>query len=884
MAEVTVQQFAGSVGIPVERLQQQLAEAGLPAKNASDTITDEEKSQLLSFLRKMHGKDEASQEPAKITLKRKTVTELKVQPDRGRARPRVGASGPAPKPTVAKTVSVEVRKKKTYVKRSLLQDDDAVRVEKETEERERLRIEEEAQQRAEEERQAAERARLEQEAAEAEAARQREAEERQAAERARTESQAPARAAAPSTPAPTQRPAPLPRVDSNRGVITNPAQTQPGNKTADNKKPAVKGKGRDERDTSRDAGRDAAGRKELHVPNEKAGRRRKKPATRRVVSASGGNKHGFERPVDPVIRVVNIPENLTVADLAQRMSVKAAEVIKTMMGMGTMVTINQMIDQDTAAIVVEEMGHTAKLVHADAILQELRETVRQDDGTQQPRAPVVTIMGHVDHGKTSLLDFIRDSRVAAGEAGGITQHIGAYRVDTSHGSITFLDTPGHEAFTAMRARGARVTDIVILVVAADDGVMPQTEEAIKHAKASGVPMIVAMNKMDKPEADPDRIKQELAGRQVIPEDWGGDTQFIPVSAKTGAGVDALLEAISLQAEVLELKASPDGPAVGTVIESRLDKGRGPVATVLVQSGRLKRGDILLTGSEYGRVRAMVDARGEQLLEAGPSEPIEVLGLSGTPNAGDEATVVEDERKAREIASYRVDKDRESKLARQQAGKLENMFAQMKDGEQASVRILLKADVQGSAEALSEAISRLSSPDVRVDLIAAGVGGINESDVNLALASRATMIGFNVRADASARKLVESEGVDLRYYSVIYDVIDDVKAAINGLLSPEIRESIIGIAQVRDAFRSSSMGTIAGCLVTEGVVRKSSPIRVLRDSVVIYEGQLESLRRFKDDVSEVRSGTECGIGVKNYNDVKAGDQIEVFERTVVARTI
>ncbi|MBK6658447.1 MAG: translation initiation factor IF-2 [Proteobacteria bacterium] len=887
MAEVTVQQFAGSVGISVERLQQQLAEAGLPAKNAGDTISDDEKSQLLAFLRKMHGKDEASQEPAKITLKRKTVTELKVQPDRGRLRPRPGTGGPAPKPAVAKTVSVEVRKKKTYVKRSLLQDDDSVRQEKELEEQ-RLRAEEEAQQRAEEERQAAERARQEQEAAEAEAARQREAEERQAAERARADTQAPARGVAPASPAgaaaPAQRPAPLPRVDSNRGVITNPAQTQPGN-AADKKKAAVKGKGRDERDTSRDAGRDSAGRKELHVPNEKAGRRRKKPVTsRRVVPTSGGNKHGFERPVDPVVRVVNIPENLTVADLAQRMSVKAAEVIKIMMGMGTMVTINQMIDQETAAIVVEEMGHTAKLVHADAILHELRETVRQDDGTQEPRAPVVTIMGHVDHGKTSLLDFIRDSRVAAGEAGGITQHIGAYRVDTAHGSITFLDTPGHEAFTAMRARGARVTDIVILVVAADDGVMPQTEEAIKHAKASGVPMIVAMNKMDKPEADPDRIKQELASRQVIPEDWGGDTQFIPVSAKTGAGVEALLEAISLQAEVLELKASSDGPAVGTVIESRLDKGRGPVATVLVQSGRLKRGDILLTGSEYGRVRAMVDARGEQLLEAGPSEPIEVLGLSGTPNAGDEATVVEDERKAREIASYRVDKDRESKLARQQAGKLENMFAQMKDGETASVRILLKADVQGSAEALSEAISRLSSPDVRVDLIAAGVGGINESDVNLALASRATMIGFNVRADASARKLVESEGVDLRYYSVIYDVIDDVKAAINGLLSPEIRESIIGIAQVRDAFRSSSMGTIAGCLVTEGVVRKSSPIRVLRDSVVIYEGQLESLRRFKDDVSEVRSGTECGIGVKNYNDVKAGDQIEVFERTVVARTI
>ena len=565
------------------------------------------------------------------------------------------------------------------------------------------------------------------------------------------------------------------------------------------------------------------------------------------------------------------------------MSVKAAEVIKVMMTLGTMVTINQLIDQETAVVVVEEMGHRAKLVHGNAIEHELREVV-VDEGNLEPRAPVVTIMGHVDHGKTSLLDFIRDSRVAAGEAGGITQHIGAYRVDTSRGAITFLDTPGHEAFTSMRARGAKVTDIVILVVASDDGVMPQTEEAIKHAKAGNVPMIVAMNKIDKPDANTERLKQELANRQVIPEDWGGDTQFIPVSAKTGEGVDNLLEAISLLAEVLELKAAPDGPAKGTVIESRLDKGRGPIATVLVQSGKLKRGDVLLTGSEFGRVRAMVNARGEQLLEAGPSEPIEVLGLSSTPNAGDEAMVVDDERKAREIASYRIDKDRESKLARQQAGKLENMFAQMKDGEQAVVRLLIKADVQGSAEALSDAITRLSSLDVRVDLIAAGVGGINESDVNLALASRASMIGFNVRADASARKLVEAEGVDLRYYSVIYDVIDDVKAAINGLLSPEIRETIIGIAEVRDAFRSSSMGTIAGCLVTEGVVRKSSPIRVLRNSVVVYEGQLESLRRFKDDVNEVRSGTECGIGVKNYNDVQAGDQIEVFERTIVARTI
>ena len=864
MAEVTVQQFAGVVGISVERLQQQLAEAGLSTKTAADMISDEEKSQLLSFLRKSHGKQEATPEPAKITLKRKTVTELKVQPDRGRARPRPGG-GPGIKPATAKTVSVEVRKKKTYVKRSVIFEDESARIEKETEERDRLRAEEEAVQRVEEERVAAERARIDQEAADAEAVRRQHEEQRQAAERARNDGDLQTRGGI--APSPRQAEAPA----------RQEAPAAPGSLADKKKAPPGKGKGR-ERDDDR-----SGGRKELHVATDKSGRRRKKPPTRRLVPAAGGAKHGFERPTAPVVREVNIPEGLTVAELAQRMSVKAAEVIKVMMTLGTMVTINQLIDQETAVVVVEEMGHRAKLVHGNAIEQELREVV-VDEGNLEPRAPVVTIMGHVDHGKTSLLDFIRDSRVAAGEAGGITQHIGAYRVDTSRGAITFLDTPGHEAFTSMRARGAKVTDIVILVVASDDGVMPQTEEAIKHAKAGNVPMIVAMNKIDKPDANTERLKQELANRQVIPEDWGGDTQFIPVSAKTGEGVDNLLEAISLLAEVLELKAAPDGPAKGTVIESRLDKGRGPIATVLVQSGKLKRGDVLLTGSEFGRVRAMVNARGEQLLEAGPSEPIEVLGLSSTPNAGDEAMVVDDERKAREIASYRIDKDRESKLARQQAGKLENMFAQMKDGEQAVVRLLIKADVQGSAEALSDAITRLSSLDVRVDLIAAGVGGINESDVNLALASRASMIGFNVRADASARKLVEAEGVDLRYYSVIYDVIDDVKAAINGLLSPEIRETIIGIAEVRDAFRSSSMGTIAGCLVTEGVVRKSSPIRVLRNSVVVYEGQLESLRRFKDDVNEVRSGTECGIGVKNYNDVQAGDQIEVFERTIVARTI
>jgi len=860
MAEVTVQQFAGVVGISVDRLVQQLSEAGLPAKTADDTISDDEKSQLLSYLRRIHGKNEAASEPAKITLKRKTVSELKVPAERGRVRAR-GVKTATP----AKTVSVEVRKKRTYVKRALVAEEEAARVEKESAERERERAEEEAAREAEEARIAEQRAREEAAAAEEEARRQAEEEaaRKEAEERERAESEARA-AAAEAENAVTATTAPA-----------EPPPPPPPPPAADKKKPA-KGKGRERPGDTR------FGRKELHVASDKSGRRRKKPGGRRVITGTS-SKHGFERPTAPVVREVLIPETITVAELAQRMSVKAAEVIKAMMNLGSMVTINQPIDADTAFLLVEEMGHKPKIVREDAIEASLQE-VHVDQGELEPRAPVVTIMGHVDHGKTSLLDYIRDSRVAAGEAGGITQHIGAYSVDGANGPVTFLDTPGHEAFTAMRARGAKVTDIVVIVVAADDGVMPQTEEAVKHARAGGVPLIVAVNKIDKPEAQPDRIKQELANRDVIPEDWGGDVQFVNVSAKTGEGVDNLLEAISLQAEVLELKAPATGPARGAVIESRLDKGRGPVATILVQGGQLKRGDVLLAGSEYGRVRAMINARGEQVTEVGPSEPVEVLGLSGTPNAGDEATVVDDERKAREVASFRVERERETKLARQQAAKLENMLAQMKDGEQATVRLMLKTDVQGSCEALSDALTKLGNEEVRVDLISTGVGGINESDVNLAHASQATMIGFNVRADAAARRLVEEEGVDLRYYSVIYDVIDDVKAAINGLLSPEIRETIVGIAEVRDVFRSSQFGAIAGCVVSEGVVKRTNPIRVLRDNVVIYEGELESLRRFKDDVNEVRAGTECGIGVKNYNDVKPGDQIEVYERTVVARTI
>jgi translation initiation factor IF-2 len=565
------------------------------------------------------------------------------------------------------------------------------------------------------------------------------------------------------------------------------------------------------------------------------------------------------------------------------MTIKSSELIKAMMNLGTMVTINQVIDQDTAAIVVEELGHTPVMFKEDSVEDDLVQE-GADDRPLVPRSPVVTIMGHVDHGKTSLLDFIRRTKVADGEAGGITQHIGAYHVETDKGTVSFLDTPGHAAFTAMRARGAKVTDIVVLVVAADDGVMPQTVEAIQHARAAEVPIIVAVNKIDKPDADPERIRQGLANHEVIPESWGGDTIFVNVSAKTGEGVEELLESIVLQSEVLELKAPDSGPAHGVVIESRLDRGRGPVASVLVQSGLLEKGDIILAGQEFGRVRGLYDQAGQETEQAGPSIPVEVLGLSGTPKAGDEAMVVPDDRKAREIAQFRQVKDRELRLARQQAAKLDNVFDQMTEGKVDVLNIVIKADVQGSVEALRDSLTELSIDEVRVNVVTAATGGISETDVNLAIASKAIVIGFNVRADAAARRIIENEGVDLHYFSVIYEVIDTVKQAISGMLSPEVREEIIGIAEVRDVFRSKKLGAIAGCIVSEGVVRRSSPIRVLRDSVVIYEGELESLRRFKDDVSEVKSGTECGIGVKNYNDVKVSDQIEVFERTLVERTI
>ncbi|HEB56513.1 MAG TPA: translation initiation factor IF-2 [Gammaproteobacteria bacterium] len=841
MADVTVTQFAEVVGISVDRLLTQLKEAGVSITDANASINDAEKMKLLSFLRNKHASDSANEpkaaSPRKVTLNRKSTSELKQSAGHGKS----------------KSVVVEVRKKRTYVKREDAQEDDTAAAEKAKLEKEKL-LAEQLQREDDEKRrqQEIEAKRQAEEDAEREKIRRQEEEKRKAEEDLKAE------AKKKTEPAARAKPASAPAADAR----------------SKHKKPSAK-QGKSDRDTR-------YGRKELHVTADKSGRRRKKPKRVARSAVSAGGEHGFTRPTAPIVHEVSIPETISVGELAQKMSVKAAEVIKVLMNMGSMVTINQVLDQDTAILVVEDMGHKVKLLVED----ELESSLIDDshEGDRVARAPVVTIMGHVDHGKTSLLDYIRESRVAAGESGGITQHIGAYHVHTDSGDITFLDTPGHAAFTAMRARGAKVTDIVILVVAADDGVMPQTREAIQHARSAEVPLIIAVNKIDKENADPDRVKNELSQEDVIPEDWGGDTMFINVSAHTGEGVDALLEAVTLQAEVLELKAITDGPARGSVVESRLDKGRGPVATVLVQKGTLKKGDILLAGLEYGRVRAMLNDKGELVDSVGPSMPVEVLGLSGTPMAGDEATVVESERKAREVAMFRHSKSRDVKLARQQAAKLENMFSQMESGDVSSLNILLKADVQGSSEAIADALNKLSTDEVKVKIVSSGVGGINESDVNLAVAAGAIVIGFNVRADAVAKRLIDEEGVDLHYYSVIYDLIDEVKAAMSGMLSPEIREQIIGLAEVRDVFRSPKLGAIAGCMVTEGVVKRHSPIRVLRDNVVIYEGELESLRRFKDDVNEVKQGMECGIGVKNYNDVKPGDQIEVFEMIEVQREL
>jgi translation initiation factor IF-2 len=864
MSDVTVSQLASDVGIPVDRLLKQLSDAGIAKQNAEDIITEQEKIDLLNHLRRSHGKTESAASRAgatrKVALKRKTTTELQ-QPVSGRATARAAAR-------TSKTVSVEVRRKRTVVKRT---PEDVAN--QETKQQQLLREAEEARKALAD--QAELRRRNEEEAEarkRAEEARRREEEEaKRTAEESRQLAEEAERRKAEEEA----------RVEAER---QRRAEQEAAERKAAEAKPAKRGKRqRDGEDTERGK----HGRRELHVasPGRRTSRAGKggRKAGRGSVASDG--QHGFQRPTAPVVKEIEVPDSIAVGDLAQRMSVKAGEVIKVLMKMGMMVTINQALDQETAMLVVEEMGHTAVVQKDEDVEGEILAAVDDEQqGDMAPRAPVVTIMGHVDHGKTSLLDHIRATRVAAGEAGGITQHIGAYHVETGRGMISFLDTPGHAAFSAMRARGAQATDIVILVVAADDGVMPQTKEAIQHARAAGVPIVVAVNKIDKPEANPDRVMQELVAEEVVPEEWGGDVQFVNVSAKTGEGIDQLLEAILLQSELLELKAVHDGLARGIIVESSLDKGRGPVATVLVQSGTLKRGDAVVAGAEFGRVRAMFDENGRSVKEAGPSIPVQVLGLSAAPAAGDDLVALSDERKAREVAELRRVRHRDTRLAEQKAAKLDQLFSQMSEGEIAYVNLIVKADVQGSVEALRDSLLKIDTDEAKVRVVASGVGGITESDANLAVTSNAIIIGFNVRADATARRVVEEHGLDLRYYSIIYEVIDDVKKAISGLLSPEIKEEIIGLAEVRDVFRSSKLGAIAGCMVVEGTVKRHNPIRVLRDNVVVYEGELESLRRFKDDVNEVKAGTECGIGVKNYNDVKPGDQIEVFERIEVAREL
>lgn len=895
MTDVTIKALASEIQTSVDRLIQQFADAGI-RKSADDSMTAQEKQTLLTHLNREHGSA-----PDKLTLQRKTRSTLNIPGTGGKS----------------KSVQIEVRKKRTFVKRD-------------PQEAERLAAEEQAQREAEEqarreaeeaakreaqlkaEREAAEQAKREvadkakREAAEkdkvsnqhtdemtktaqaekirreneaAELKRKSEEEARRKLEEEARRVAEEARRMAEENEKNWSETSDSPEDSSDYHVTTSQHARQAED---DNDREVEGGRGRS---------RSSKAARPAKKGNKHAESKADREEARAAVRGGKGGKHrkgsalqqGFQKPAQAVNRDVIIGETITVGELANKMAVKGSQVIKAMMKLGAMATINQVIDQETAQLVAEEMGHKVILRREN----ELEEAVMSDRDTgaaAEPRAPVVTIMGHVDHGKTSLLDYIRSTKVASGEAGGITQHIGAYHVETDNGMITFLDTPGHAAFTSMRARGAQATDIVVLVVAADDGVMPQTIEAIQHAKAAQVPVVVAVNKIDKPEADPDRVKNELSQYGILPEEWGGESQFVHVSAKAGTGIDDLLDAILLQAEVLELKAVRNGMASGAVIESFLDKGRGPVATVLVREGTLHKGDIVLCGFEYGRVRAMRDELGREVLEAGPSIPVEILGLSGVPAAGDEVTVVRDEKKAREVALYRQGKFREVKLARQQKSKLENMFANMTEGEVHEVNIVLKADVQGSVEAISDSLLKLSTDEVKVKIIGSGVGGITETDATLAAASNAILVGFNVRADASARKVIEAESLDLRYYSVIYNLIDEVKAAMSGMLSPELKQQIIGLAEVRDVFKSPKFGAIAGCMVTEGTIKRHNPIRVLRDNVVIYEGELESLRRFKDDVNEVRNGMECGIGVKNYNDVRVGDMIEVFEIIEIQRSI
>ncbi|HEY4873493.1 MAG TPA: translation initiation factor IF-2 [Steroidobacteraceae bacterium] len=837
MAEVTVSQFAEVLKVPVDRLLVQLDQAGIKVGGPDDRISDDAKLELLTHLRRSHGSGEDGGAPRKITLKRKTQSELKLASVQGRAR----------------TVNVEVRGKRTYIKRDVLEEQARHQQEEiDVKRREALEAEKREQDRLENERRERERLDLEN---------RRRAEEEQNRKKSQDEAR---RLAEVRTREEAER-----REREQRRAPPEPAKPRVV-------EAVVAAEEVDDKQTR-------YGRQELHVAGDVSSRYKKKRRLKaRTVGVGTDAPHGFEMPTAPVRREVAIGQMITVAELAQKMAVKATEVIKVLMNLGVMATINQPIEAETAVLVVEEMGHTAKVLRENQIEHELQ-GVPSEAGEEEPRPPVVTVMGHVDHGKTSLLDFIRTTKVAAGEAGGITQHIGAYHVETPKGVITFLDTPGHAAFTAMRARGAKATDVVVLVVAADDGVMPQTIEAIQHARAAGVPIVVAVNKIDKSDADPDRVRTELAKHEVIPEEWGGQNIFVKVSARTGEGIDQLLEAILLQAEVLELAAPRAGLASGVVIESSMEKGRGAVVTVLVKRGTLRMGDVILAGAEQGRVRAMFDENGQALQEALPSMPVVVLGLSGAPNAGDDLLVVENERKAREVAVYRQSKFRDVKLARQTT-RSEDVFSQIDGDKTGTIAIVLKADVQGSAEALRDALTNLSIDEIQVKVIASGVGGITVSDVQLASASKARIIGFNVRADAGAREALKETGVDLRYYSIIYEAIDDVKQMMTGMLQPEIKETILGIAQVRDVFRSSKFGVVAGCLVTEGTVRRNNPIRVLRDNVVIFEGALESLRRFKDDVNEVRAGTECGIGVKNYQDVRVNDQIECFARVEVARTL
>jgi translation initiation factor IF-2 len=839
MAEVTVTQFADVLKVPVDRLLVQLEQAGITVSGADDMISDEAKMELLTHLRRSHGSAEDDASPRK--------SELKLASPQGRAR----------------TVNVEVRVKRTYVKRDVLEEQNRAQTEQadqkrreveaqqqveaekiETERREQQRLEEENRRRVEEEQQRA----------------------RQAEDNRRTQEQ-------------------RERDDSERDKTRRPAEPQrpPEPAAKVEAKPANVAHKPEHRKP--EAGGTRYGRQELHVAGDAGARFRKKTKHRmrgRPVTPDGEQKHGFEMPTAPVRREVAIGETITVSELAGRMAVKATEVIRTLMGLGVMATINQSLDQDTAVMVIEEMGHVSHIVKDNEIEEDIQGLTEQVE--ELPRPPVVTVMGHVDHGKTSLLDYIRRTKVAAGEAGGITQHIGAYHVETPRGVVTFLDTPGHAAFTAMRARGAKATDVVVLVVAADDGVMPQTIEAIQHARAAGVPIVVAVNKIDKPDADPERVRTELTKHEVISEEWGGSDIFRHVSAKAGTGIDELLEAILLQAEVLELKAPREGLASGIVIESSVEKGRGAVATVLVKRGTLRLGDPILAGQQFGRVRAMFDETGKAVKEALPSMPVVVLGLTGAPNAGDDLLAVESDRKAREVAQHRQSRHRDVRVAGRMSATAEDVFSQMEDAKTSVIPVLVKTDVQGSAEALRDALSKLSTGEVAVKVLGANVGGITASDIQLAAASKAQVIGFNVRADASAREAMKETGLQVRYYSIIYEAIDDIKAMMSGMLSPEIKEQILGTAQVRDVFRSSKFGVVAGCLIMEGTVKRNNPIRVLRDSVVIFEGALESLRRFKDDVNEVRAGTECGIGVKDYQDVRVGDQIECFSRVEVARTI